>query len=162
MPMNNAQEVFAIFYGLYFAATIPMTASLRPFDTPAMHMGDKHAGLRLIVSFLSLNVAPLGYFVFIFSLLGKMQNLTLGFWPMLFLLTFSLAGFGFYRIYFGLMLIRNQKGYVFYGKELPDSLAENLTKRGGNHAEVWPHLIPGFLWIVTCTLPGLVWIQCKI
>ena len=70
---------------------------------------------------------------------------------MLMILFLSIAGFGFYRIYFGLMLIKRKKdNYIFYGKEteLPKRLKETLDERDKWQKDVCPHLIPGIIWII--------------
>ena len=96
--MNDAQTVFTLFYGLYFAAIVSLTGPFRGFDTPAMYDGDWRAWVRFAFSFALLNLAPLGYFVVVFSWLGPLKAFQVTYWPMVVLLILSLAGFGFYRM----------------------------------------------------------------
>ncbi len=158
--MNNAQTIFTIFYGVYFAAAIPLTATLRPFDTPAMYYKDRYAWIRFGCSFLILNILPLAYFVIVFGRLSKFGSFSVDFLSMVMLLILSLVGFGFYRLYFGVMLIRYKGRYIFYGDDgLPKPLIEQLELRGGKHQSVAPHLVPGLIWIATTLVIGWLWTQ---
>ena len=132
-----------------------MTGGFRPFDTPAMYGGDWRAWFRFGVSFALLNVAALLYFV-VFNSLTGLTVFRVTFWPTLGLLVLSLAGFGFYRICFGVMLLRWDQSYLFYGSEseLPPRLAEELRQRSKRHKEALPHVAPGLLWVFVCTALG--------
>jgi hypothetical protein len=155
--MNTAQTVFTVFYGLYFAAIVTITGPFRGFDTPAMYGGERRAWLRFAFSFALLNLAPLAYFVIVFDWLGPLQNFQVTYWSMVVLLILSLAGFGFYRIYFGVMLLRAGGKYVFYGPKLPLKLIEELLQRSERQAEVLPHVIPGLLWVFASLALGWWW-----
>ena len=155
--MNTAQTVFTLFYGLYFAAIVTITGPFRGFDTPAMYGGEWRAWLRFAFSFALLNLAPLGYFVVVFDWLRPLENFQVTYWSMVVLLILSLAGFGFYRLYFGVMLLRTAGEYVFYGPELPLKLIEELNKRSERQAEVLPHVIPGLLWVLASLALGWCW-----
>ena len=56
--MNDAQTVFTLLYGIYFAVTVTITAPFRGFETPAMYALDRRAWFRFVMSFLLLNVLP--------------------------------------------------------------------------------------------------------
>lgn len=157
--MNQAQTIFTLFYGLYFAATIPLTRPLRPFDTPAMWGCDPHAWRRFIVSFFLLNLLPLAYFVFIFGRLSELNDFKMSFCSMFLLLLVSVAGFGFYRIYFGVMLLPFRGKYLFYGTELPQGLCDELKQRSSRHGEVVPHLMPGIIWVAISMAAGCLLIR---
>lgn len=164
--MKDGQIIFTIFYGLYFAATLTLTRIFQPFDTPSMYKWKFVAWFRFLVSFLLLNILPLLYFVIVFCSLGKIDSFNPGFWPMLALLMFSLAGFGFYRIYFGIMLIKYGNKYLFYGESLPEQLSMALEQRATSlskaHKKWLAHLIPGIIWVIICTVWGYWWIFTKI
>lgn len=159
--MNTAQTIFTLFYGLYFAATIPMSSMFRPFDTPAMYARDGRAWSRFAASFVLLNLAPLGYFVVVYGWLRPItrfdggSDLTYG--AMVVLLVLSIAGFGFWRVYFGIMLLKCCGRYVFYGDSLPQRLTEELTKRVERQSEFLPHFVPGVIWIVASLFLGYWW-----
>ncbi len=154
--MNNAQTIFTIFYGVYFAVTVQLTGIFRPFDTPEMYKRNGYAWWRFIFSFFTLNFLPLSYFVLIFNWLSKWESFSVDIWHMLGLLVLSLAGFGFYRIYWGVMLTKRGESFFFYGKNLPLALKEELDKRDKSHQEVKPHLVPGLFWVITSISLGYV------
>lgn len=104
--MNEAQTIFTLFYALYFAVTTTLTGKFQPFDTPSWYKCKNKAGWRFLVSFVLLNIVPLGYFVLIFNWLHNIKVFMINFGSMLVLLILSIAGFGFYRIYFGVMLYK--------------------------------------------------------
>lgn len=157
--MNNAQTIFTLFYAIYFAATTTLTGKFHPFDTPSMYKLQFKAWLRFIVSFSLLNIAPLAYFVLVFGWLGNIEDFDIDFWQMLVLLILSLAGFGFYRIFFGIMLIKIRNSYLFYGANLPKSVLEDLNQRDNSHSDWMAHLIPGIIWIGLSLVLGYWWIN---
>ena len=157
--MNALQTVFTIFYGLYFAVTLTLTGDLQPFDTPMMYKLDRYAWFRCIVSFIMLNLLPLFYFVVIYRCLNTKElpnNLSSMFFTMLGILSFSIVGFGFYRLFWGVMLIKSREKYIFYGNKLPERLSEQLGKRDTSHGESMPHLLPGFLWTLIFSVLGIL------
>lgn len=97
-----------------------------------------------------LNIVPLIYFVSIYyHLRDKVlpDNLYSMFFSVLGVLFYSIVGFGIYRLFWGVMLIKNRGNFIFYGSKLPDKVIEQLDKRDGSHREALPHVIPGILWI---------------
>jgi len=167
--MNEAQTLFSIFYGFYFAATIPLTGVFSPFDTPQMAARNGRAWLRFVVSFLSLNVLPLIYFVWVYAWLGecdfaqlKIEFTVAGGSAMGRILFLSLVGFGIYRVFCGLMLLRWGGKWMCYGEELPKKLSEELDVRGEPHKVAWSHWVPGVLWVLVCLGMGVLLICGRI
>ena len=154
MDLNNVQTIFTILYGLYFAVVITLTRPFNPFDTPEMFYGNLTAWFRFVVSFISINIIPLFFFWLILNWLGKIGDLDLSFYSILGLFFLSIIGFGFYRIYWGIMLLKRQGKYIFYDTELPESVDKELKRRENSHKASWPHLIPGILWIIFFGLVG--------
>jgi hypothetical protein len=164
--MKDAQTIFTIFYAIYFAVAVTLTGKFQPFDTPTMYAWKAVAWFRCLISFLLLDVVPLSYFVIVFRELGKIDSFSPSFFPMLALLMFSLAGFGFYRIYFGFMLIKYRGKYLFYGdRGLPETLTNDLKQRteslSESHVDWDAHLVPGILWVLVCACWGYLGIICR-
>ena len=154
--MNEAQTIFTLFYAIYFATTVGLTRPYDPFDTAAVFKGDKIALVRLGFSLFLLNVIPLIYFVWIYTNWLETYSLTsVTFWgalgKFLLLLVFSLGGFGFYRMFCGVMFVKCNGKLVFYQECEPDKLKNVRFK------EFWPHFLPGLLWILAILLVGVVW-----
>ena len=157
--MNDAQTIFTIFYAIYFAVAVTLTGKFQPFDTPTMYALRAVAWFRCLVSFLLLDVVPLWYFLIVFRMLGTINSFDPAFFPMLALLMFSLAGFGFYRIYFGVMLIKCCGRYLFYGENgLPETLRIDIEQRTSSlsesHAHWNAHMVPGIVWVLICVCWG--------
>jgi hypothetical protein len=162
--MNNAQTIFTLYYAIYFAVTITLTGKFQPFDTPSMYKWQLFSWLRFVVSFFLLNVVPLACFVIIFRLVEDVDNkwFTIGNWiafnNMLILLTLSLAGFGFYRVFFGLMLLKYRNSYFFYGTELPKPVEEKLDQRPESHLDWKAHVLPGIFWVAHNLVLAYRWV----
>ena len=79
---------------------------------------------------------------------------------MLGLFFLSIAGFGFYRIYFGFMLLHTHGKYFFYDSgELPDEIITTLKKRGRPHENWDAHVIPGIIWIALTLILVYFWLN---
>ena len=156
--MNSAQTIFTLFYAIYFAVTTTLTGKFQPFDTPSMYKLKFTAWLRFVISFALLNIAPLAYFVLVFQWLENINNFDIDFWQMLILLILSLAGFGFYRVFFGIMILKVRNKYVFYGTNLPKTVLEDLEQRDSSHGDWLAHVIPGIIWVGLSLVLGYWWI----
>lgn len=157
--MSEAQTLFSLLYALYFAATIPLTGRFQPFDTPSMFKMRSRAWFRFFVAFTILNFLPLAYFVFLFLRLSNLRSFGPGFWSTLWdlsrLLVASLGGFGFYRIFVGITLIKCCDSYILYGtKELPTPVQTELAQRDASHREWIAHMVPGIIWVIGALLVG--------
>ena len=73
------------------------------------------------------------------------------------LLILSLAGFGFYRLYVGIMLWKVGGDYVFYGQHLPTPFKCHLDERLVPAASPAPHLFPGLIWVLLSILVACLW-----
>ncbi|MBE7434397.1 MAG: hypothetical protein HS100_10800 [Anaerolineales bacterium] len=163
MDINTHHTIFSLFYTLYSAMAIAIAGKTQPFDTPSMFKGYIKAWGRFIFSFFILNIIPLLSFAFVFNLLGRYSKLELSFYSAILVFLPSLVGLGFYRIHYGFMLLKGNKGYVFYDKALyekktkylPPSLHNDLESRPKFHEEPSTHIIPGFIWILIAMLPVL-------
>lgn len=160
--MSEAQTFFSLLYALYFAAVIPLTGRFHPFDTPSMSKCEGRAWFRFLVAFVFLNIFPLAYFVFLFLRFANLHNFGPGFcsmlWDMFRLLLASLGGFGFYRIFVGLTLIKCGDIYLLYGTEgLPTPVQSEFEQRG--HLKSWRHVVPGIIWVLVAGATGwsLLW-----
>ena len=160
--MNSYQTIFALFYTLYSAMAIAISGKTQPFDTPSMFKGYGKSWARFIFSFLILNILPLICFAFAFNALRDDINPSLTIDVALLLFLPSLVGLGFYRIHYGLMLLKNRGGYFFYDKHLygktkglPASFNDDLDARPAHHREPFAHIIPGVLWVILSLLPVL-------
>jgi hypothetical protein len=161
--MNRAQEIFTLFFALYFATVLGLTGRLESFDTASMFMARGRAWLRFLVSVVVLILLPALYFVCVYHWLEIPPCIPVTFWSMLALLALSLCVFGFYRFSWGVLLIKPRNQFWFYGEKLPLALYERIQEHPAGPCaaqRVLPHLIPGALWVVLTTAFGYFWTHC--
>ncbi len=161
--MSIYQTIFTFFYALYFAVFTTTTGKLHPFDTASMWNREKQAWIRFFLSLVMLNIIPFLYFYFVFNQLGNPKVFLGDFGSQLLSFLLSLAGMGFYRIFYGLMLIKRGNQYIFYNPQqykdsngIPKSLDEDVSKRPCLHKSVWPHLGPGLIWIAVSVVAAVL------
>lgn len=154
--MNTPQTFFVFFYALYSAMAVTITGKLHPFDTPSMYKMYRRSWIRFFYSMLVLNVFPLMYFIYVYKFLSGYDDFQISFISVFLLFLLSLVGLGFYRIYYGSMLIQYKNSYFFYDKDLysktdglPKSLHNDLRERPQSHHEPLPHIIPGVILVFT-------------
>lgn len=171
-----SQELYLVFFSIFFAITTTSVGSLHPFDTPSMcKFKYKKAWLRFIIANILLTLSPLIFFYFTFNWLenGNLNlhstNTMIGFFynilKLSLLVFLSMIGQGTYRIFYGLMLIpqKNKKNrYLFYDYNLylskrangmPISLQDDLSTRPKTHRSPRKHIIPGAIWVIlSCTI----------
>jgi hypothetical protein len=165
--MNTPQTIFSFLFALYFPAIVAITSKFQPFDTPSMFningSGKRYAWLRFIMSMFLINFFPGGVFVLIFNWLkfyDSIRNYELNIGAMAILISLSIVGFGIYRIYFGIMLIKCGHNYLFYGQPyegLPKSLRDDMCNRPEWHKNIWLHIIPGIIWCIIPLIIGFFW-----
>jgi hypothetical protein len=161
--MNPAQEIFTLFFALYFATVLGLTGRLEPFDTASMFMLRVRAWLRFFVSVVLIILLPVLYFVWIYHRLQIPSCIPITFWNMLALVALSLCIFGFYRFSWGVLLIKIGSQFLFYGAKLPQSLEERIKSHSAGEdtaKRVLPHLIPGAVWVLLTVAFGYCWTRC--
>jgi len=160
-PLNTAQTMFTFLFGIYFATSITLTGKFQPFDTPSILNNPREnwrAAVRLLFSFVWLNILPVFYYVVILNCLSRVTSFSFEFFSVLALLMFSLAGFGFYRMYFGFMLYKHGKKFFFYGEELPKNFKDEWKLRPSSHENSKDQFWAGLFWML-CTIGwGYVWV----
>ena len=108
---------------------------------------------RLILSVIFLNILPFTYFAAVFQFIddfiGTLPSdlfCTIG--KVLLIGFLSLGGFGFYRFFIGLALLKHKENYVFY----TDSELKEIVKKRKLYPISSCYIFVGFVY----TLPGLV------
>lgn len=150
--MTVAQNIFTIFFAIYFAVTIGSTDGLDLFDTSEMMNISKYpkSWLRFFLALIFANIIPLGYFWMIINILGNISD-TIAYSNFLILANIflqSIVGFGFYRILFGLLLIKCNDKYIFYDDEdNSEAIKKIVKKRADIQKNPLTHIIPGLIWV---------------
>lgn len=72
MSLNDAQQLFALFFAIYFAMIIDRSHEMyKPWDTYSAWRGKSHNIKRLLAAWIILFTMPLLHFAILFVLLGS-------------------------------------------------------------------------------------------
>ena len=178
--------LFSAVFALYFAANIAAARGNNAFDTAAIAAGDWPALKRFVVGMACLNVAPLLYYVWVLDKLDRYLILhppISFFWAVpqeLLILLLGIAGAGFYRIFAGVLAIRDKSGeFCFYAAKEVKGCGDKSGRNShgfyigpgedvirGNKGEIGPvehfcgsllYLAPPLIWYFLST-PGRFWV----
>ncbi len=122
MPFTEAQELFSLFFAIYFALIIDRSHEMyKPWDTYSAWKGKSHNIKRLLAAWIILFIVPLFHFSILFVLLGLINvrfDMTIS--DILNITLIGLGSFfeyGYFRIYEALLhrysnlFSRMKKGY---------------------------------------------------
>ena len=154
MDLNEAQNLFALFFAIYFALIIDRAHQVyKPWDTYNAWKGDSHNIRRLAAAWLILFVIPLLHFAVLFALLGSVDipfDLTVrGILNIVLVGLGSFFDFGYFRIYEAFL-----HGYPnrFFSEQ---DLAQKVPS-GKIRPDFWAHFMPGVLYVTLSTLMILI------
>lgn len=152
MKMTIAQNIFTIFFAIYFAITIGSTHSLDLFDTSEMMNIKKYpkSWLRFGFALIFANIIPLGYFWIVINKLSYITGYEAytNFYVLGNIFLQSIVGFGFYRILFGLLIIKINGKYIFYDDGKKTEFIEKVLKNRSKIQRIpATHIIPGTIWV---------------
>ncbi len=75
MTLTEAQELFTLFFAIYFAIIIDRSHEMyRPWDTYSAWKEISHNRRRILAAWIILFIIPLLHFAFLFILLGRQCN----------------------------------------------------------------------------------------
>jgi hypothetical protein len=154
MDLTEAQNLFALFFAIYFALIIDRANEMyEPWDTYNAWRGKSHNIKRLLAAWVILFIIPLLHFAIIFALLGSMNiRLDMTIMGILNLVLVGLGSFfdfGYFRIYEAFL-------HTYSGSFFSD---EDLTQKipsGNIRPDFWAHFIPGALYVIVSTLMILI------
>jgi hypothetical protein len=163
-PINIPQQIFTLFFVIYFSITAQNAGKFQGFNTPAMMNGNIKAWRRFWVSLLLINILPIIYFIYIFNLFESRNLFGINILSMILLLSTSLVGLGFYRVYYGIMIVKSNNGdfYFYDDGKIPHKVREEWDEeyKGENYrTDPYFHIRPGLIWILISVIAGriLVW-----
>ncbi len=149
MDLTEAQNLFALFFAVYFALIIDRANEVyKPWDTYNAWRGRPHNIKRLMAGWIILFVIPLIHFAVIFTLLGaadiRFGLSAEGILNVVLVGLGSFFDFGYYRIYEA--LLHGYPGAFFAGEEL-----EHRIPSGQILPDFRAHFIPGALYVILST-----------
>ena len=151
MPFTEAQELFSLFFAIYFALIIDRSHEMyKPWDTYNAWKGKSHNINRLLMAWIILFIVPLSQFAILFALLGLLDvrfDMTIRG-----SLNVALIGLG---SFFNLVTLEYMKLFCtdiqnFFADE------ERIQKERFIRPDFWAHFIPGALYIILSTLLVLI------
>ena len=104
MPFTEAQELFSLFFAIYFALIIDRSHEMyKPWDTYNAWKGKSHNINRLLTAWIILFIIPLFQFAILFAIFGLIDvrfDMTIrGILNVTLISLGSFFDFGYFRIY---------------------------------------------------------------
>ena len=154
MVLTEAQDLFALFFAIYFAVIIDRSNELyRPWDTYNAWKGKPHNIRRLLAAWILLFAIPLLHFAILLTLLGSMDiqfDVTIsGIANVVLIGLSSFFDFGYFRIYEAFL---HSYPESFFSDE--DLTQIELT--GKIRPDFWAHFMPGALYVIISILTMLI------
>lgn len=154
MPLTEAQELFSLFFAIYFTLIIDRShETYRPWDTYNAWRGSSHNIRRLLAGWIILLIMPLLHFAILFVLLGSFDvefDMTIrGITNAALIGLSSFFEFGYFRIYEAFL---HRYSESFFAEE---ELVQ-IKGIGRIRPDFWAHFIPGTLYVFLSTLIMLI------
>jgi len=154
MAFTEAQDLFALFFAIYFALIIDRShETYRPWDTYNAWKGKAHNIKRLLAGWIILFAIPLVNFAILFALLGSVNmrlDLTISGISNLVLISLSsFFDFGYFRIYEA--FLHSDPDAFFSDEDLTQ-----MKLIGKIRPDFWAHFIPGILYVIASTVMMLI------
>ncbi len=147
MPLNEAQELFGLFFAITFALTIDRSNEVyKPWDTYNAWKGKSHNINRLLMAWIILILLPIIHFTILFTLL-EMFNVTfettiVGVLTVVLVSISPIFPLGYFRIYEAFLHGFSER---FFSEE--EKIGFSLEIR----PYFWAHFIPGVLYVLIST-----------
>jgi hypothetical protein len=154
MPLTEAQELFSLFFAIYFSLIIDRSnQTYKSWDTYNAWRGRSHNIKRLLTAWIILFIIPLLHFSILFCFLGSFNiqfNMTIsGILNIVLISLSSFFDFGYYRIYEAILHRYPESFFV-------DEERIRLERSGKILPDFWAHFIPGALYVSLSTLMMLI------
>ena len=154
MVLTEAQDLFALFFAIYFAMMIDRShETYKPWDTYSAWKGKTHSIKRLFAAWIILFAIPLLHFAIFFTLLGSISisfDMTIsGISNVVLIGLSSFFDFGYFRIYEA--FLHSYPESFFSHEDLTQTEITNKIR-----PDFWAHFIPGALYVVLSTLMMLI------
>lgn len=154
MPLTDAQELFSLFFIVYFTLIIDRAhQTYKPWDTYNAWKGRPHNIKRLLAAWIILFVIPLLHFGILFILLGLSNvrlDLTIrGISDIVLVGLGSFFEFGYFRIYESFL-------HKYPESFFADEERIQIESSGKILPDFRAHFIPGILYVLLSTLMVLI------
>jgi hypothetical protein len=154
MVFNDAQELFSLFFAIYFSLIIDRAnQEYNPWDLYNAWRGRSHNLKRALVAWIILFIIPLIHFSLLFSLLGNFNinfdSTIEGLSNLILICLASFFDFGYYRMYEAFL---HKYSESFFAEE---ELVQ-VQHLGRIRPGFWAHFIPGLFYVLISALIMLI------
>ena len=154
MPLTEPQEVFILFFAIYFALMVDRSHEMyKPWDTYNAWRGKSHNLKRLLAAWLILFIIPILHFAVLFILLGSVDvrfDMTIsGISNVVLISLSSFFDFGYFRIYEAFL-------HSYPESFFSDDELSQFERSGKIRPDFWAHFTPGALYVIGSTLMMLI------
>lgn len=154
MDLTEAQNLFALFFAIYFALIIDRShETYKPWDTYNAWRGKAQNIRRLLTAWIIVFIIPLLHFSILFALLGSVNirfDMSISGILNVILISFSsFFDFGYFRIYEAFL---HSYPESFFSEEELTQIERSVKIR----PDFWAHFIPGALYVIVSTLMMLI------
>jgi hypothetical protein len=148
MPLNEAQELFGLFFAIYFVLIIDRShETYKPWDTYNAWKGKSHNINRLLMAWIILILLPIMHFAILFTLLEifdvTFETTIVGILKIVLVSISSFFSLGYFRIY---------EAFLHGFSERFFSEKEKIEFSFEIRPYFWAHFIPGVLYVLISTL----------
>jgi hypothetical protein len=154
MPLTEPQELFILFFAIYFALIIDRSNEMyKPWDTYNAWRGKSHNVRRLLAAWIILFAIPILHFAVLFILLGSVDvrfDMTIsGILNVVLISLSSFFDFGYFRIYEAFL-------HSYPKSFFTDEERIQIESSGKIRPDFWAHFMPGALYVILSTLMMLI------
>ena len=154
MPLTEPQELFILFFAIYFALIIDRSNEMyKPWDTYNAWRGKSHNVRRLLAAWIILFAIPILHFAILFILLGSVNvrfDMTIsGILNVVLISLSSFFDFGYFRIY-------EAFPHSYPKSFFTDEERIQIESSGKIRPDFWAHFMPGALYVILSTLMMLI------
>jgi hypothetical protein len=152
MSLTEAQELFSLFFAIYFGLIIDRSHEMyKSWDTYNAWKGKSHNIKRLLAAWIILFIVPLLHFAILFIHLGsidvRFDTTISGILNVALIGVGSFFEFGYFRIYEAFL-------HKYFDSFFADE--ERIQKERLIRPDFWAHFIPGALYVTLSTLMVLI------
>lgn len=125
MSLNTSQTVFMLFFAIFWGAIANVQPRWKAFQFPLLRTVKPQVKKRCALAIVLLNLAPLGYFLLIMWILGKVSSGATVWHHLLVGISPAFGVFGLYRFWLG--KIESSPGTYYKSKRVADGHADAAT-----------------------------------
>lgn len=155
--INTAQLIFTLVFAISFISIVGSAKGLLLLDLAAMKCGSGKAWARFLIFLVWLFLFPAVYYWLVMSQLAavKDSDTTTNLGYLLIILLQGLAGFAFFEIMFGSLLLKWGETYAYYD-HAENPLQQKIAAHPEGYDRPFNHIGPAIIWLEVTILLLLI------